>query len=74
MSRKEARSDDGPGQEPIPLNSKLWCFFLFPLIIFMMSFNIDVSVLWDVFTHERTLPSAFLELMTAGKHILRHLR
>ena len=26
--------DDGPGSEPIPLNSKLWCFFLFPLIIF----------------------------------------
>ena len=25
-------------------NSKLWCFFLFPLIIFIMSFNIDVGV------------------------------
>jgi len=48
MSRKEARSnvrgDDGPGPEPIPLNSKLWCFFQFPLIIFIMSFNIDVGI------------------------------
>jgi len=33
MSRKEDSGDDGPGPEPIPLNSKLWCFFLFPLII-----------------------------------------
>ena len=35
---------DGLGPELIPLNSKLWCFFLFPLIIFIMSFNIDVGV------------------------------
>jgi len=34
--------DDGLGPEPIPLNSRLWCFFLFPLIT--MSFNIDVGV------------------------------
>ena len=36
---------DGLGPEPIPLNSKLWCFFLFPLIIFIMSLNIDVGVM-----------------------------
>ena len=41
---KISGGDDGPGPEPIPLNSKLWCFFLFPLIIFIMSFNIDVGV------------------------------
>ena len=41
---KISGDDDGPGPEPIPLNSKLWCFFLFPLIIFIMSFNIDVGV------------------------------
>jgi len=41
--------DDGPGQEPIPLNSKLWCFFLFPLIIFIMSFNIDVGVVINAY-------------------------
>ena len=35
--------DDGPGPEPIPLNSKLWCYFLFPLIIFM-SFK---SFVWE---------------------------
>jgi len=28
---KQDDGDDGPGPEPIPLNSKLWCFFLFPL-------------------------------------------
>ena len=28
----------------IPLNSKLWCFFVFPLIIFITSFNIDVGI------------------------------
>jgi len=32
---------DGPAPGPIPLNIKLWCFFLFPLII--LSFNIDVG-------------------------------
>jgi len=32
-----------PGPESIPLNSKLWCFFLLPLIL-AMSFNIDVSI------------------------------
>jgi len=41
---KISGSGDGPGPEPIALNSKLWCFFLFPLIIFIMSFNIDVGV------------------------------
>ena len=41
---KISGGDDGPGPEPIPLNSELWCFFLFPLIIFIMSFNIDVGV------------------------------
>jgi len=45
MSRKEVSGgDDGPGPEPIPLNSKLWCFFLFPLIMFIMPFNTDVGV------------------------------
>ena len=42
MARKEDGGDDGPGPEHIPLNSKLWCSFLFPWI---MSFNIDVSVM-----------------------------
>jgi len=41
---KISGGDDGPGPEPIPLNSKLCCFFLFPLIIFILSFNIDVGV------------------------------
>ena len=41
---KISGGDDGPGPEPIPFKSKLWCFFLFPLIIFIMSFNIDVGV------------------------------
>jgi len=36
--------DDGPGPEPIPLNKKLWCFFLFLLTIIIMSFNIDAGV------------------------------
>ena len=44
QERKQDGGDDGPGPEPIPLNSELWCFFLFPLIIFIMSFNIDVGV------------------------------
>ena len=35
--------DDGPGLEPIPLSSKLWCFFLFALII-IMSFDLDGGV------------------------------
>ena len=45
--KKESKisgGDDAPGPEPIPFNSKLWCFFLFPLIIFIMSFNVDVGV------------------------------
>ena len=33
---KIGSGDDGPGPEPIPLNSKLWCFFLFRLIIFFV--------------------------------------
>ena len=41
---KISGGDDGPGPEPIPLNCKLWIFFLFPLIIFIMSFNIDIGV------------------------------
>ena len=32
QERKQDGGDDidGPGPEPIPLNSKLWRFFLFP--------------------------------------------
>jgi len=37
MPRKQDGGDDGPGPEPIPLNSKLWRSFL--------SCNIDVGVL-----------------------------
>jgi len=48
---KISGGDDGPGPEPIPLNSKLWCFFLFPLIIFIMSFNIDVGVVINNYHH-----------------------
>jgi len=33
ISRKQDGGDDGLGPEPIPFNSKLWCFFLLPLII-----------------------------------------
>jgi len=44
MPERLGGGDDGPGPEAIPLNSKLWCFFLFPLITFIMSFNIDVGV------------------------------
>ena len=33
----------------------------------------ELGDLWGIFTHERTLPSTFLELMTAGKHIFRPL-
>ena len=33
----------------------------------------ELGDLWGIFTHERTLPSTFLELMTAGKPILRPL-
>ena len=54
MSRKKARSssgEDGPGPEPIPLNSKLWCFFLFPLTVIIMSFNIDVGVMINDYHH-----------------------
>jgi len=35
--------NDGPGPEPIPLNSELWCFFLFPLIIFIMSYMYTIT-------------------------------
>ena len=45
--KKESKiggGDDGPGPEPIPLNNKLRCFFLFPLILSIMSFNTDVGV------------------------------
>ena len=48
---KISGDDDGPGPEPIPLNSKLWCFFLFPLII-LCSFNIlDVGVVINDYHH-----------------------
>ena len=47
---KISGGDDGPGPEPIPLNSN-WCFFLFPLIMFIMSFNIDVGVTINDYHH-----------------------
>jgi len=48
---KISGGDDGPGPEPILLNSKLWYFFLFPLIVFIMSFNIDVDVAINDYHH-----------------------
>ena len=36
---KISGGDDGLGPEPIPLKSKLWCFFLFPLIILCVDVN-----------------------------------
>ena len=50
---KISGGDDGPGPEPVPLNSKLWCFFLFPLIIFIMLFNIVGVVINDYHCHLR---------------------
>ena len=44
MSRKEARSVVVMMDLDQNLFRKLWCFFLFPLIRFIMSFNIDVGV------------------------------
>ena len=44
QERKQDGGDDGSRPEPIPFNSKLWHFFLFPLIILRMSFNIDFGV------------------------------
>jgi len=35
----------GLDQEPIVLDSKLWCFILFPLIIRSMSCAIDIDVI-----------------------------
>ena len=31
--KKTDGSDGGPEPEPMPLNSELWCFFLFPFIL-----------------------------------------
>jgi len=41
--KKQDDGDDGPGPEPISLNSKLWHSFLLPWIV--LSFNIDVGVM-----------------------------
>ena len=35
----------GLDQEPIVLDSKLWCFILFPLIIHSMSCAVDIDVI-----------------------------
>jgi len=50
---KKDGGDDGPGPEPIPLNSKVWCLFLFPLIIIIMSFNMDVYAVINDYHHLR---------------------
>ena len=40
-------------QNPLPSTASFWCFFLFPLIFNIMSFNIDACVVINDYHHLR---------------------